>query len=68
MPLLEKIHGNTEHMGKIPNSSGEARELSRELLELRQDLKRAIDKEDYEEAAKLRDQIQTLQEGRDADA
>jgi len=68
MPLLEKIHGNTEHMGKIPTSSGEARELSHELLELRQDLKRAIDKEDYEEAAKLRDRIQALEEGRHADA
>jgi len=68
MPLLEKIHGGTEHMGKIPTSSGEAREMSKELLELRQALKRAVETEDYEAAAKFRDQIQALEEGRNADA
>jgi protein arginine kinase activator len=63
VPLLEKIHGSTEHLGKIPSSSGEAQTVSRELLELRQSLRRAIDKEDYEEAAKLRDRIKAAEEG-----
>jgi len=68
LPLLEKIHGGTDHLGKIPQSSGEAREVSRELLELRQELKRAVEKEDYEKAAELRDRIQALEEGTDGDA
>lgn len=68
VPLLEKIHGSVEHMGKIPSSSGETSELGRELLELRQELKRTIEKEDYEKAAELRDRIRALEEGQDADA
>ncbi|HUU43699.1 MAG TPA: UvrB/UvrC motif-containing protein [Planctomycetota bacterium] len=68
LPLLEKIHGGTEHMGKIPQSSGDAREVSHRLLELRQELKRAVEREDYEQAAELRDRIQAVEEGRDEDA
>jgi len=69
IPLLEKIHGSAEHLGKIPGSSGDAREMSKELIELRQALKRAVDNEDYEQAASIRDRIRKLEEGRhDADA
>ena len=68
IPLLEKIHGSDEHLGKIPNSSGEARETGRELLELRQTLRRAVDAENYEEAARLRDRIKEMEETPDADA
>ncbi len=62
IPLLEKIHGGTEHLGKIPSKSGEVREKSRELLELRQALRIAVEKEDYEQAAKLRDRIRVVEE------
>jgi protein arginine kinase activator len=68
LPLLEKIHGATEHMGKIPQSSGETREVSRHLLELRQELKRSVEREDYERAAELRDRIRAVEENADADA
>jgi protein arginine kinase activator len=62
IPLLEKIHGSTEHLGKIPATSGELREVSRELLEMRQSLKQAIEREDYEQAAQLRDKIKVIEE------
>ena len=62
MPLLEKIHGSTEHLGKVPLGEGADRKRGRELLELRQALKRAIEKEDYEKAAGLRDRIHKLEE------
>jgi protein arginine kinase activator len=68
IPLLEKIHGGVEHLGKIPTSSGDARETGRELLELRQALKRAVDAEDYEQAARLRDRIRQMEGKPDADA
>jgi protein arginine kinase activator len=68
IPLLEKIHGSTEHLGKIPESSGEMHQVSRELMELRQSLKRAIEKEDYEQAAKIRDRIKAMEEGGHATA
>ena len=62
MPLLEKIHGSTEHLGKIPLGEGVDRKRGRELLEMRQSLKRAVEKEDYEKAAELRDRIRKLEE------
>ena len=57
-PLIEKAHdGNTTHKGKVPsNASPDAREQM-ELLNLRQQLEVAVQNEDYEQAAKLRDQI-----------
>ena len=62
VPLLEKIHGSAEHLGKIPLGEGVDHKRGRELLELRQTLKRAVEKEDYEKAAELRDKIRRLEE------
>jgi protein arginine kinase activator len=62
MPLLENIHGDTKHCGKTPRRYPQTKQAEAELLQLRQRLKRAVDREDYEEAAKLRDQIRTLEE------
>jgi protein arginine kinase activator len=62
-PLVEKIHGGTEHVGKAPahNSSGDSFRLR--LVTLRKSLKAAIDEEKYELAAQLRDEIQKLEGG-----
>ena len=68
LPLLERIHGNTQHQGKIPTSSGETHKVSKELLELRQTLRKVVDMENYEEAAKIRDKIRKLEAQRNADA
>ena len=68
LPLLEKIHGSVEHLGKVPTKSGESREKGRELMELRQALKQAVDHEDYEQAAKVRDRIRAIEEGGHAPA
>jgi protein arginine kinase activator len=61
-PLLENIHGDTKHVGKTPRRYPQTKQAEAELLQLRQRLKRAVDREDYEEAAKVRDQIKTLEE------
>jgi len=59
--LLQKIHGETRHVGKVP--CGEPGQAARqaELRRLRQALRRAIDQERYEEAARLRDHITKLE-------
>ena len=62
MPLLENIHGDTRHCGKTPRRYPQTKQAEAELLQLRQKLRRAIDREDYEEAARVRDQIKTLEE------
>ena len=62
MPLLENIHGETKHCGKTPRNYPKTKQAEAELTQLRQRLKRAVDREDYEEEARLRDQIRTVEE------
>jgi protein arginine kinase activator len=66
IPLLERIHGASEHVGESEASSaGAARSESpssaTELRRLRRELQRVIKNEEYEEAAKIRDRIQRLE-------
>jgi len=57
-PLLEKIHGGTQHVGKAPDASSAVdRSRERRLLELRRDLQTSVREERYEEAAQLRDEL-----------
>jgi protein arginine kinase activator len=62
MPLLENIHGDTRHVGKTPRRYPQTKKAEAELVQLRQRLKRAVEREEYEEAARLRDQIRTVEE------
>ena len=57
----ENIHGGTQHTGKFPKRAPHASQLQYRLIKLRSDLRNAIDEEDYETAARLRDEIQTLE-------
>lgn len=61
-PLLENIHGEPRHCGKTPRRYPQTKKAEAELVQLRSRLKRAVEREDYEEAARLRDQIKTLEE------
>jgi protein arginine kinase activator len=60
-PLLQRAHDNaTHHVGKVParrGGSGVPMKRQADLARLRKDLQRAVEAEDYERAAKLRDQI-----------
>jgi protein arginine kinase activator len=57
LPLLERIHRGSRHVGKVPPHAVEHAALQAELRELRQQLRNAIEQEAYEEAARLRDLI-----------
>jgi len=56
-PLLQRIHRALRHVGKIPVHAVRNAALQTELMEIRQQLRRAVDMEAYEEAARLRDLI-----------
>lgn len=60
-PLLQRAHeGATHHVGKAPTrrgGSGVPAKRQIDLTKLRRELAKAIEVEDYERAAKLRDQI-----------
>ena len=58
-PLLLRIHRSTRHVGKIPPHASRNAALQGELMELRQQLREAVEREAYEEAARLRDLIRS---------
>lgn len=63
-PLILNIHGDAKHVGKRPRRGDHGTDDQSDLIRLRRDLELAIKAEDYEEAAKLRDEIRHLMEKR----
>lgn len=61
MPLLENIHDEPRHCGKVPRRAPKNSQRQTEMIELRNKLKRAVAAEDYEVAARLRDQIKDIE-------
>ncbi len=60
--LLRRVHGSTQHVGKVylpPDPS--ASDVQKQLEVLRHKLQRAVDSEDFERAAELRDKIRTME-------
>lgn len=57
-PLLKAMHRSERHVGKVPAGQSRRLQFTAELEELRAAQKKAIASEAYEEAAKLRDQIE----------
>ncbi|MBI3863472.1 MAG: UvrB/UvrC motif-containing protein [Planctomycetia bacterium] len=68
LPLLENIHGETHHCGKFPKRAPDDSQKRFQLIKLRNDLRLAVAEESYEEAARLRDQIQGLEQGMTAES
>jgi protein arginine kinase activator len=60
-PLLQRAHeGATHHVGKVPTrrgGTGVPMKKQMDVAKLRKELAKAVEAEDYERAAKLRDQI-----------
>lgn len=69
LPLLKRIHGSTQHYGKSPKKLSRsakplkaAKEPKDEMQELKDRLQKAIQMEEFEEAAKLRDVIREMEQ------
>jgi protein arginine kinase activator len=67
-PLLHRAHeGTTHHTGKVPARAGgrtpKPKRKTLDLTRMRKELAKAIELEDYERAAKIRDQIRQAEEG-----
>jgi protein arginine kinase activator len=60
-PLLQRAHeGQTHHVGKVPTrrgGTGVPTKKTVDMAKLRKELQRVVEAEDYERAAKIRDQI-----------
>lgn len=60
-PLFRRVHGHTTHIGKVPTRSGGKIKVKKEIQQLKHELQQTIEQEEFEKAAKLRDQIRQLE-------
>ncbi|MCK9432898.1 MAG: UvrB/UvrC motif-containing protein [Candidatus Omnitrophica bacterium] len=60
-PLLKRIHGSNQHIGKSPQKAGRVYKKKDGLAELKSQLAKAIQDEAFEEAARLRDRIKEME-------
>jgi len=61
-PILRRIHGSVKHVGKVylpPDPT--ASEMENRMEGLRRGLNRAVQSEDFERAAEIRDEIRDLE-------
>lgn len=66
--MLERIHGASEHCGKIPRQQGKDLVQQKQIRELERELKKAVASENYEKAALLRDEIKELRDKQEANS
>lgn len=66
-PMLLRIHGRSQHSGRVPIEARGERERMDAIAQLRAQMERAIYDENFEDAAVLRDKLkELLQEGEKA--
>lgn len=61
-PLLRRIHGGGQHVGKIPLRRGVELREKLELKRLKEELQNYISREEFEQAALVRDKIKQMEQ------
>jgi len=61
-PLMRRIHGSSSHVGKAPERSGGRVRLNKQIKDMKENLKQVIAREEFEQAAHIRDQIRALEQ------
>lgn len=70
-PLLKRIHGSNQHIGKSPQKikpTGKVYKKKADAQELKNQLQAAVQREDFEEAARLRDAIKIIESKKEKEA
>jgi protein arginine kinase activator len=60
-PLIKRMHGTVLHTGKVPRRGGIKYSVQQRIKQLRQELEQHVNREEYEQAARLRDEIKALE-------
>lgn len=63
MPLIKRIHGNTNHSGKLACAASDEKKLENKITALKTELNEAVKEQNFELAATLRDKIKELESG-----
>lgn len=61
-PLIKKIQGSQLHVGKVPKRTGGVIQLKRQVKQLKLKLQQLIEAEEFEAAAKIRDEVREIEE------
>jgi protein arginine kinase activator len=59
--LFRRVHGAAKHAGKVPARAGVRLKIQRGIGELRRQLQLHVDREEFEQAAAMRDRIRQLE-------
>jgi protein arginine kinase activator len=62
MPLLKRIHGSDQHLGRAPVKTQKRMGNKIKIEELKSKLQKAVQTEEFEQAARLRDEIKKLEQ------
>ncbi len=65
--MIRSVHGTTAHTGSVPARHRAKMERAEQIRRLKADLQDAINKEDFERAATLRDEVRRLQNEHEKD-
>ncbi len=58
---LRKFHGSTRHQGKVPKRFQSRITMQRDIRQIRKQMEEAIEQDNFELAAQLRDKIKSLE-------
>ena len=61
LPSIQRIHGRTNHTGKLARSAGTEVKVKNEISKCKAELEQAIKTQEFEKAAELRDKIKELE-------
>ena len=61
LPSIQRIHGRTNHTGKLARSAGTEVKVKNEIAKCKAELEQAIKTQEFEKAAELRDKIKELE-------
>lgn len=59
-PVINRVQGKVDHIGKIPRRCGKGIVERKKMVNLKQELQKAIAMEEYEKAAEIRDKIREI--------
>ena len=60
-PTLRSLYGKARHTGRVPAKASAARDKQNRLIQLKSELRAAIEAEKFEDAARLRDEIRSME-------
>ncbi len=61
LPSIQRIHGKTQHTGKIGEQADDTAKTEHELKMLREQLEQCVANQEFERCAQLRDRIRELE-------